>query len=294
MGNPYHLLFILLLLSFMQRPTEEKDSVAGNLDLFQTKLDKMKLDLESELNKTLDSMKIQLEEFDKMRDEVKTEVEKLKLEQDKEKKERESSHDQMMRMLNGMQESRLEDADVLEARESVALCLDSFSDIVFAVEHRITVHGRTVEDMTLYDYELEHITDLLDPENAPHCSPAVEAARLRALSVLPDAELRFCEALATALYRIRTTRYIRNPTLNHPAVIHSMRPDRATALRRVLEVIDETHRPTLEKFLATDPKRKAGYNKNEPLFAPDGTYTSVLEQRREFEESKAKYKRGRV
>ncbi|KAJ6544342.1 hypothetical protein B0H19DRAFT_1380624 [Mycena capillaripes] len=266
-------------------------SLAGNFmdELVQKELDKIKIDFESALNKALGKMKVK---WESTLENEKPLLDQLKMEGESADRTLKEALNELQEMSMAREEERLEDEDVLEAREAVALCLNGFNDIIFAAKHFITVHGRIVTDTTLYVHGLEHITHLLDPENAPHYNPAVETARLRALSVLPEAELRLCEALATGLYNIATTRYVSysNTILQHPAVLHSRRPDRATALRRVLEVIDETHLPTLEKFLASDPKRiRDGDTTENPLFALDGTYTSVLEKRRKFEEKKAEW-----
>ncbi|KAJ7916818.1 hypothetical protein B0H13DRAFT_2322921 [Mycena leptocephala] len=205
----------------------------------------------------------------------------------KERAERCASEVKLQTAILELKQKEISNADVVELHESLDLSLQAFNDIVFAFQ---PVGGRRVLNSADREYlkekDLGYITRLVDVPSGvrtkakkDRCWSKLDGARTRALCILSTDEQKLCEQLTN---RLKDGRDPRNAQ-QHP------KPDAATAVARTCDIEPSLHH-VLVDFLATNPTRrrlqKDGPNADLRIFAPQGTYKSVKEQKTEFEKLK--------
>ncbi|KAJ7119629.1 hypothetical protein C8R44DRAFT_788560 [Mycena epipterygia] len=183
-------------------------------------------------------------------------------------------------------EKRIEEYRVVEAHESIALCLRAYNDVLFNTDRVPRYVGETVmtEDrkQQLKADGLDYITRLIDPpiRHLP-LSTTVNTRRILALALLTPEERSVCELLVKEL---KSGRGVRNEQQH-------ARPDRATALHRLGLCVPLNHLQMLQQFLATNPERIRMEDDDADadlrIFAPDNSYVSVEVRRLELTQARA-------
>ncbi|KAF8217061.1 hypothetical protein K438DRAFT_1748175 [Mycena galopus ATCC 62051] len=190
-----------------------------------------------------------------------------------------SIHSIQNRLIN-QTESSVNFNDVTELYGVIARSLQgtSFNDYIFDC-HRDGDNVLTAGSKEkLQSYGLGYLSRLLDPpEEIPD---DIDTLRREVLQILSPEEEHLCRLLMKVQESSDGRHF-----LHHP------RPDRATAMDRARNFLDDEAQRTLDDFLNTDPKRlptrrerRFNLNADLSLFGEEGTYTNVATQREDLED----------